>query len=306
MLVSGTLRGPSRRLGVAGRRLAALTREARIIHEPMPMTDSRASAPHTPRYVACVEYDGARFSGWQRQDGTRTVQGEVERALTFVANHEVAVVCAGRTDAGVHATGQVIHFDSPAQRSSYSWLRGANTRLSEGVAIHSVREVAPDFHARFKARRRRYRYVLLNQKVRPALFREQVSFEYRELDAKRMAKASACLLGRHDFSAFRAAACQAKNPVKTMHSLEIRASGRWIWMDLEADGFLHHMVRNIAGVLICIGAREREVGWCREVLESRDRTAGGVTAPPGGLYLTGVDYDPAYEVPPPPPGPRFW
>ncbi|KAA3624390.1 MAG: tRNA pseudouridine(38-40) synthase TruA [Proteobacteria bacterium] len=270
------------------------------------MTDIPTNETRASRFAACVSYDGAFFSGWQRQAGTRTVQEAVEQALSFVANHRVGVACAGRTDAGVHATGQIVHFDSAAPRALHGWLRGGNTQLPEGVAIYWVRPVTADFHARFRARRRRYRYIILNQPVRPALFRRQVSWEYRQLDAGRMAEAASCLLGRHDFSAFRAAACQSRNPVKTLYRLEIGALERWIWLDLEADGFLHHMVRNIAGVLIRIGCGERDVGWCETVLDSRDRTRGGVTAPPGGLYLTGVDYDHRYGLPEPPPAPRFW
>lgn len=260
----------------------------------------------TQRFAACVEYDGALFSGWQRQDGTRTVQAAVEAALSFVADHPLGVVCAGRTDAGVHATGQVVHFTSPARRSEYSWLRGTNTHLPDGVAIHWIRPVDAAFHARFKAIRRRYRYVIANQPVKPALLRERATWDYRQLDAGRMARAAISLLGRHDFGAFRAAACQSKNPVRTLQRLDVAREGRFIWLDLQADGFLHHMVRNIAGVLMTIGAGERDADWCRQVLESRDRTAGGVTAPAAGLYLTGVDYDEIYALPPPPPPPRFW
>ncbi len=260
----------------------------------------------TPRYAACVEYDGALFSGWQRQNGTRTVQSGVEQALSFVANHAVGVVCAGRTDAGVHATAQIVHFSTPASRSDHGWLRGTNTHLPDGVAIHWIRSVHGDFHARFGARRRRYRYVIANQPVKPALLRHHVSWEYRPLDVSRMRLASRELLGQHDFSAYRAAACQSKNPVKTLYRLDVARSGCFVWLDLEANGFLHHMVRNIAGVLMAIGCGERDVDWARQVLDSRDRTAGGVTAPAAGLYLTGVDYDKRHGLPPAPPPPRFW
>ena len=258
------------------------------------------------RFAACVEYDGAPFSGWQRQDGTPTVQGAVEGALSFVADHPVVVVCAGRTDAGVHATGQIVHFSTTARRSEFGWLRGTNTRLPDGVAVHWIQPVGDDFHARFKARRRRYRYVIANQKVKPALLRRRASWEYRFLDADRMARAADALLGCHDFSAFRAAACQSKRPVKTLYRVDVARQGTFVWLDLEADGFLHHMVRNIAGVLMAIGAGERDVGWCRQVLDSGDRAAGGVTAPADGLYLTGVDYDEVHGLPQPPPPPRFW
>lgn len=258
------------------------------------------------RFAACVEYDGAAFSGWQRQNGARTVQGVVEDALSFVADHPVAAVCAGRTDAGVHATGQVVHFDTRATRAPWNWLRGANTRLPGAVVLHWVHPVAPDFHARFRATRRRYRYVVVNRSVRPALLRGRVTFEYRPLDSARMADAARSLVGTHDFSAFRAAGCQAKNPVKTVHRVDVGASGCYLWLDIEADGFLHHMVRNIAGVLMAIGRGERPASWCAEVLKGRSRTAGGVTAPADGLYLTGVDYGDEFALPPAAPLPRFW
>ncbi len=258
------------------------------------------------RLAAMVEYDGTRFHGWQRQAGSATVQGVVEQALSFVADHPVAVTCAGRTDAGVHATAQVIHFDTPALRSEHGWLRGSNTRLPDGVAIHWIGQVSGDFHARFGARRRRYRYILLAQPVAPALLHARVAWIHRPLHVPAMADAAACLLGRHDFSAFRAAACQSKNPVKTLYRLCVRQHGDFTCLDLEADGFLHHMVRNIAGVLMRIGHGEAPVSWCAEVLASGDRRLGGVTAPPGGLYLTGVDYDDVHGLPPAPPAPRFW
>lgn len=270
------------------------------------MADRNDSRTETRRFAACVEYDGSAFSGWQIQSGTRTVQGVVEQALSFVADHPVRVVCAGRTDAGVHACGQVIHFDSVSSRLCDSWLRGGNTRLPPGVVLNWVSPVDETFHARFKAQRRIYRYVILNQSVRPALLRHHVSWEYRPLDAQRMVLGARTLLGRHDFSAFRAAACQAKSPVKTIHRFDVQCAGRWIWMDLEADGFLHHMVRNIAGVLMSIASGEREPEWCGEVLASRDRRTGGITAPAAGLYLAGVSYGSAYNLPAMPPAPCFW
>ncbi|GJL81992.1 MAG: tRNA pseudouridine synthase A [marine bacterium B5-7] len=258
------------------------------------------------RYAACVEYDGSLFFGWQRQDGQRTVQGAVEQAISFVANHPVAVVCAGRTDSGVHASAQIIHFDSTARRSAFNWVRGVNTRLPEGVCIHWVLQVDHDFHARFKALRRRYRYIILNQSVHPGLFRNNVSFEYRSLQLEPMIEAAEYFVGRHDFSAFRAAACQSKNPVKTLYRLDLERSGRWLWLDLEADGFLHHMVRNIAGTLLHIGAGERSVFWAKEVLSSGDRRLAAATASASGLYLVGVDYDSVYKLPSPPESPSFW
>ncbi len=258
----------------------------------------------TSRLAAGIEYDGAGFCGWQSQRGVATVQDAVEAAFGHVADHPVGVVCAGRTDAGVHATGQVVHFDSLASRTEYGWMRGANTRLPPGVAVRWVRAVGRDFHARFSARRRRYRYIVLNREVRPALFHTQVAWEYRPLRLEPMAEAAPGLLGRHDFSAYRAASCQSKNPVKTLYRLDIRRQGPWFWIDVEADGFLHHMVRNIAGVMLAIGSGERAPGWAAEVLAGRERRLGGVTAPPGGLYLVGIDYD--EELPQPAAPPAFW
>jgi tRNA pseudouridine38-40 synthase len=256
------------------------------------------------RLAAGVEYNGAGFSGWQSQRGVATVQDAVEAAFSHVADHRVGVVCAGRTDAGVHATGQVVHFDSPSSRTDYGWMRGANTRLPPGVSISWVAAVGREFHARFSARRRRYRYVILNRPVRPAIHHGLVSWEYRPLSLEPMVEAGAALLGRHDFSAYRAASCQSKNPVKTLYRLQVQRQGPWFWIDVEADGFLHHMVRNIAGVMLAIGSGEREPGWAGEVLASRQRCRGGVTAPPGGLYLVGIDYD--TQLPEPPAAPAFW
>src|SRR5690606_10305495 len=174
------------------------------------------------------------------------------------------------------------------------------------VVLHWVHPVTPDFHARFRATRRRYRYVVVNRSVRPALLRGRVTFEYRPLDSARMADAARSLVGTHDFSPFRAAGCQSRIPVMTVHRVDVGASGCYLWLDVEADGFLHHMVRNIAGVLMAIGGGERRASRCAEVLKGRSRTAGGVTAPADGLYLTGVDYGDEFGLPPAAPLPRFW
>ena len=253
-----------------------------------------------------MEYDGARYCGWQSQCGVLTVQDAVEKAIGQVANHSLRVVVAGRTDTHVHATGQIFHFDSSSVRTPFNWLRGTNTLLPDGIAIHWIQPVDSYFHARFAAVRRRYRYIICNQKVKPAIFNHLATWEHRLLNIEPMIAASRCLLGRHDFSAYRAVACQSKNPVKHLYKIDISRQDNWIWIDLEADGFLHHMVRNIAGVLMAIGAGERPVGWCEEVLASGDRRAGGVTARPNGLYLTGVDYPREYGLPATPTAPGFW
>ncbi len=249
------------------------------------------------RIALGVEYNGAGFCGWQTQPGVRTVQDNVEKALAHVADHAVRVVTAGRTDTGVHACGQVIHFDSDAQRSAYSWVFGANAHLPTDVSVLWAQAVSEEFHARFSATGRHYRYVILNRTMRPGMLGTQVSWYYRPLDVERMATAARCLLGEHDFSSYRAVSCQAKNPVRTVRRLDIKRHGDLVVMELEANAFLQHMVRNIAGVLMTIGAGEREPGWATEVLLARDRTLGGVTAQPQGLTLVRVDYPEHFGLP---------
>jgi tRNA pseudouridine38-40 synthase len=248
------------------------------------------------RLACAVEYDGASFSGWQRQDHARSVQAAVEKALSFVADHAVQVSCAGRTDAGVHATWQIIHFDTYAERSPRSWLLGANANLPDDVRLLWVQPVDDDFHARFSAQARIYRYVILNRDVPSALLRQRVTWEFRRLNVELMAVGAQHLLGEHDFSSFRALACQAKNPVRTVQRLDVVRSGDLLYLDIQANAFLHHMVRNIAGVLIAVGCGERPVEWIAEVLAHRDRTRGGVTAPASGLYLVGVSYPARFSI----------
>lgn len=250
------------------------------------------------RVALGIEYDGGDFAGWQLQeDGVRTVQGAVEQALSRVADHPVRVVCAGRTDAGVHATAQVVHFDTRAERTMRSWVHGANANLPKSVSVQWARPVGADFHARFSAQRRSYRYVILNREVRPTFLARRVAWEYRPLDEGLMRQAARALAGEHDFSAYRAVACQAKSPVRCLYELAVRRDRDLVILDLEANAFLHHMVRNIAGVLMDIGAGKQSPAWAREVLESRDRTLGGITAPPAGLYLTGVAYSASFDLP---------
>jgi len=249
------------------------------------------------RIAAGIEYDGSQFHGWQRQAGQRSVQACLEAALSQVADETVQVVTAGRTDAGVHAAGQVVHFDCAARRPMRAWVRGATTRLPRDVAVLWAQEVAPDFNARFSALERCYCYVILNRQVRPALLRGRVTFEYRPLDAARMQAGADLLVGNHDFSAYRAAACQARSPRRELYRLEVRREGSLVTIRAQANAFLHHMVRNIAGVLMAIGAGEREPAWAREVLEGRVRALGGVTAPPDGLYLEAVRYPARYRLP---------
>lgn len=249
------------------------------------------------RIAAIIEYDGSGFCGWQLQEGARTVQGCVEEALGRVADQPVRTITAGRTDAGVHACAQVIHFDTSATRSDYAWLRGANSNLPPEVALLWLGEVAPEFHARFSATGREYRYVILNRSVRPTVLARRVTHEYRPLDVAHMKAAARYLIGRHDFSSYRAVQCQARSPVRELRRLDIERSGDVVTITAAANAFLHHMVRNIAGVLMTIGAGERPPDWAREVLEARDRTLGGITAPAQGLYLTAVEYPAHLGIP---------
>ena len=250
------------------------------------------------RYAACVEYDGSGFNGWQSQKhNVRTVQSVVEAALSKVADAPVAIATAGRTDAGVHATHQIIHFDSEADRSTYSWCRGGNRFMAKDVRLRWVQAVDREFHARFSAIRRSYRFIIFNHSISSAVYRNLSTAEFRPLDAERMAVAGQCLLGEHDFTSFRAAGCQARSPVRSLQKFELGRYGPWIWFDVTANAFLQHMVRNIAGALIEIGCGKREAAWMREVLDARDRTQAGITAPANGLYLVGVEYPPKFELP---------
>ncbi len=249
------------------------------------------------RIALGLEYDGSRFHGFERQPARRTVQGEVEKGLARIAAAPVRVVCAGRTDAGVHALGQVVHFDTVAHRPARAWVRGANTYLPPDVAVLWARVVGDDFHARFQARRRRYRYVIVNRGTRPALLAGRAAWELRPLDVRLMRLGARHLVGEHDFSSFRAAGCQARSPVRRVHRIDVSRSGERIAIDVEANAFLQRMVRNIAGTLVAVGSGERDPAWVASVLAARDRRAAGVAAPPGGLYLMGVDYPESAGIP---------
>jgi len=249
------------------------------------------------RIAAIVEYDGSGFSGWQWQDDAPSVQAAVEKAVSQVADEPIRVTTAGRTDAGVHASAQVIHFDTGAKRSDFSWLRGVNSNLPSEVALLWVSDVDPEFHARFSATGREYHYVILNRAVRPTYLSGRVSHEYRPLDVARMQDAARHLVGTHDFSSFRAMQCQAKSPVRILRELTVTRRGEFVVIKAAANAFLHHMVRNLAGVLMDIGAGEKEPAWAREVLGARDRTLGGITATPHGLYLSAVQYPEHFGIP---------
>ncbi|RLK50202.1 tRNA pseudouridine38-40 synthase [Alkalispirillum mobile] len=249
------------------------------------------------RLALGLEYDGSGFCGWQRQDHAPSVQEALEKALSRVADEPVTVTCAGRTDTGVHATEQVVHFETAAYRPEHAWVLGANSNLPGGVAVRWARPVDDTFHARFGATSRSYRYIWCCGRARPALLRGRVAWSKYPLDASLMAKAAGALLGEHDFSAFRAVACQAKHPVRTVRALTVQAAGPFIYLDITANAFLHHMVRNIAGTLSLIGRQERPVAWTAELLAGRDRTVAGATAPAEGLYLVGVEYPEVHGLP---------
>jgi tRNA pseudouridine38-40 synthase len=259
------------------------------------------------RYAACVEYAGAAYKGWQTQKegNVPTVQQSVEKALSKIANHPVQVVCAGRTDAGVNGTYQIIHFDTHAQREERSWVLGCNTHLPDDIAIHWVQPVSEEFHARFSAQERRYRYLILSQRVKPAVLSKGITWTYKSLDVDAMHAAGQHLVGEHDFTSYRAVQCQAKSPVRTIKALSVYQKGQVIVLDVTANAFLHHMVRNIAGVLMTIGAGEAPQDWSKTVLDARDRREGGITAPPWGLYFVDVKYPSEFNLPASALGPYF-
>ena len=250
------------------------------------------------RYAAVIEYHGGCFQGFQKQASTsNTVQALLEGALSMVANHPVTLVCAGRTDAGVHAARQVIHFDSPALRPVRAWIQGVNTKLPASIRVLACCPVSELFHARFAARARSYRYVTLVAPVPSAVLAGLVTWKKESLDVTAMRAAARHLLGEHDFSAFRASQCQAKNPVRTLLDIEVYQAGSFVIAEVRANAFLHHMVRNIMGALFEIGRGARGVEWMQLVLESRDRKINAATAPASGLYLVDVEYPPGFPLP---------
>lgn len=249
------------------------------------------------RIALGIEYDGRSFCGWQTQPSACAVQDRLEEALAQIAGTRVATICAGRTDAGVHALAQVVHFDTDTERPDSAWVRGVNALLPPSAAVLWAQPVDPAFNARYSAKRRHYRYLLLNHPVRPAAEHGRVGWFHAPLDLERMRAAAACLRGEHDFSAFRSAECQAKSPVRKLTQLEIAHSGAYTVFDFCANGFLHHMVRNIVGSLIYVGKGKHEPRWVEELLKSRDRKLAAPTFDAAGLYLVGVDYDPVWGLP---------
>lgn len=251
------------------------------------------------RIALGIEYDGTAYNGWQRQESGTGVQERVEEALGRVADEPVEATCAGRTDAGVHASAQVAHFDSSANRTPRNWVLGVNSNLPPDINALWAVPVADDFHARYSAVSRSYRYLILNRMTRSALWRDRAWWLYRPLELAPMREAAGRLLGEHDFSAFRAAGCQAKTPRREVRSIDVARDDAWVTVTIRANAFLQHMVRNIVGLLVAVGTGERPPEWATAVLESRDRREGGITAPAQGLTLVAVEYPERFGLPDP-------
>jgi tRNA pseudouridine38-40 synthase len=264
--------------------------------DPRPAPIESGSAP---RVAALLEYDGSAYAGWQSQAHAKSLQETVEAALAFVAGARVAAVCAGRTDAGVHALGQVIHFDTTARRTARAWVLGANTRLPPDISLQWAGEVAPDFHARHTALRRIYRYHILNRSARSALAALRATWIHRPLDVDAMRTAAQVLLGEHDFSAFRSVECQSKSSRRRVERISVEQDRESLCIEISANAYLHHMVRNIVGTLLEVQSDRDPQGAMRRVLESRDRRLAGATAPAAGLYLWRVEYPPVHAIPAP-------
>ena len=249
------------------------------------------------RIALGIEYDGTAYNGWQRQRVGLGVQERLEDALSLVADHDVEAICAGRTDTGVHASGQVAHFDTTSERSERSWVLGANTNLPDDISVTWAHRVDDEFHARFSATGRTYQYLILNRLQRSALYRHRAWWVHEPLDVATMQAAAAALVGEHDFSAFRAAGCQASHATREVTSLSLERQGDFILLEVSANAFLQHMVRNITGTLVAIGRGDERPDWVADVLAGRDRTAAGMAAPPHGLTLVAVDYPPEFGLP---------
>lgn len=258
------------------------------------------------RIAAGIEYNGNAYHGFQIQSsGVPTVAAALEKAFSKIADHSIHIVCAGRTDAGVHASGQVVHFDTTASRSEKAWVVGTNSILPPDVSVRWVKVVSETFHARFTARGRRYRYVIYNDACKPAIGCEYITWQRNPLNVKKMQKASQYLIGEHDFTSFRSSECQAAQPVRIVRELNVTQNGPWIIVEIEATAFLHNMVRNIVGTLYEVGMGKQEPIWLKLVLDARNRVKAGATAPPTGLYLVDVTYPPEFDLPKMMLGPSF-
>jgi tRNA pseudouridine38-40 synthase len=254
------------------------------------------------RVAAIVEYDGTEYAGWQSQDHAASIQDAVQAAISFVAGEPVVVVCAGRTDSGVHATGQVIHFDTNAVRTPRAWVLGANTKLAPAIALQWAAEVSIGFHARHRAIRRVYRYCILNRSARSALTRTRAAWIHRPLDAEAMHTAAQALIGEHDFSAFRSVECQSKSTIRRVERISVRRVGDYLWLEIAANAYLHHMVRNVVGTLLDAQREASPAAAVARVLAGGNRRFAGATAPAAGLYLWQVEYPAMYGIHLPQPG----
>ncbi|CNH87599.1 tRNA pseudouridine synthase A [Yersinia massiliensis] len=252
-----------------------------------------------------IEYNGSRYFGWQRQQEVTSVQACLEAAVSKVANEPIGVFCAGRTDAGVHATGQVVHFVTTAVRKDAAWTMGVNSHLPPDIAVRWVKTVDEDFHARFSATARRYRYIIFNHRYRPAVLAQGVTHCHMPLDAEKMEQAAQCLLGENDFTSFRAVQCQSRTPWRNVKHIKVTRHGAYIVVDIKANAFVHHMVRNIVGSLIEVGAGNQDINWMAELLALKDRSRAAATAKAEGLYLVSVDYPEHFALPSAPMGPLF-
>ncbi len=257
------------------------------------------------RIALGIEYNGTNYSGWQKQKHANSVQQELEKALSVVANHPVEVQCAGRTDAGVHGTGQVVHFDTGSSRKMVAWTMGVNANLPKDIAVRWAAPVTDEFHARFSATARRYRYIIYNHAYRPGILSSGVSHYHGELDAEKMHQAGQFLLGENDFTSFRAVHCQSRSPWRNIIHLNVTRHGHYVVIDIKANAFVHHMVRNIAGSLIMVGKGEQDPEWIQWLLEAKDRKLAGPTGKAEGLYLVNVDYPVEFGLPVVSPGPLF-
>jgi tRNA pseudouridine38-40 synthase len=262
--------------------------------------EASGPGPKGRRVAAILEYDGTEYAGWQSQEHSVSIQDAVQAAISFVAGEPVVAVCAGRTDSGVHAIGQVIHFDTNAVRTPRAWVLGANTKLAPAIALQWAGEVTLGFHARHKAIRRIYRYCILNRSARSALQRTRAAWVHRPLDAAAMHTAAQALIGEHDFSAFRSVECQSKTTVRRVERIEVRREGDYLWLEIAANAYLHHMVRNIVGTLLDVQRGPDPAAAMARVLEQGDRRFAGATAPAAGLYLWRVEYPPIHGIPAPP------
>lgn len=257
------------------------------------------------RYALGVEYDGERYCGWQRQNNVISVQETLEKALSKVADEPIQVQCAGRTDTGVNATNQIVHFDTDKVRKDVAWTLGVNTNLPADIAVSWVKQVDDSFHARFSATARQYRYIIHNNRLRSAILSKGLSFCHYPLDEKLMHQAAQHLVGKHDFTSFRTVHCQSHSPVRTIHHCNVSRIGKYIVIDIKANAFLHHMVRNIAGSLMRVGQEIETVDWIKEVRDAKNRCLAGMTAAAGGLYFVDVDYPEEFDLPERNPGPLF-